>query len=183
MDYSKHSLHTELFSLLSSLFICKRTCCLFQMVHVEQRVCSYSSSWSVSQTVLSHCRSPRSNHRTHDTYFRLIIVNTKYSYLHSTLSYIKKWWMDGWIDGCVCAPSCPSLCDPMDCSPPGSFVHGIYQQRILEWVAISFSKGVSWPGDCTNTSCIFCIGGHIVYHWATWEAKRYDTSQLLADFP
>ena len=37
--------------------------------------------------------------------------------------------------------SCPTLCDPMDCSPPGSSVHGISQARILEWVAISFSRG------------------------------------------
>ena len=39
------------------------------------------------------------------------------------------------------AQSCPTLPDPMDCSPPGSYVHGILQARILEWVAISFSKG------------------------------------------
>ena len=43
------------------------------------------------------------------------------------------------------AQSCPTLtlCDPMDCSPPGSSVHGIFQARILEWVAISFSRGSS----------------------------------------
>ena len=41
--------------------------------------------------------------------------------------------------------SCPTLCDPMDCSPPGSSVHGISQARILKWVAISFSRGSSWP--------------------------------------
>ena len=39
------------------------------------------------------------------------------------------------------AQSCPTLCDPMDYSPPGSTVHGIFQARILEWVAIPFSKG------------------------------------------
>ena len=39
--------------------------------------------------------------------------------------------------------SCPTFCDPMDCSPPGSSVHGIFQARILEWVAISFSRGSS----------------------------------------
>ena len=41
------------------------------------------------------------------------------------------------------AQSCPTLCDPMDCSPPGSSIHGIFQARVLEWVAISFSKGSS----------------------------------------
>ena len=45
------------------------------------------------------------------------------------------------------AQSCPTLCDPMDCSPPGSSVHGIFQARVLEWVAISFSRGSSQPRD------------------------------------
>jgi len=40
------------------------------------------------------------------------------------------------------AQSCPTLCDPVDCSPPGSSVHGIFQARILQWVAISFSRGI-----------------------------------------
>ena len=43
--------------------------------------------------------------------------------------------------------SCPILCDPVDCSPPGSSVHGILQARILEWVAVSFSRGSSPPRD------------------------------------
>ena len=43
--------------------------------------------------------------------------------------------------------SCPTLCDPMDCSPPGSSVHGTFQARILEWVAISFSRGSSLPSE------------------------------------
>ena len=45
---------------------------------------------------------------------------------------------------CSVTKSCPTLCDPMDCSPPGSTVHGILQARILEWVAIPFSRGSSW---------------------------------------
>ena len=44
--------------------------------------------------------------------------------------------------------SCPTLCDPVDCSPPGSSVHGILQARILEWVAISFSRGSSQTRGC-----------------------------------
>ena len=42
---------------------------------------------------------------------------------------------------------CLTLCDPMDCSPPGSFIHGILQARILEWVAIPSSRGSSQPRD------------------------------------
>ena len=45
------------------------------------------------------------------------------------------------------AQSCPTLCDPMDCSPPGSSVHGILQARVLEWIAIPFSSGSSQPRD------------------------------------
>ena len=60
---------------------------------------------------------------------------------------------------------------PMDCSLPGSSVHGIYQARILEWVAISSSRGSSRPKDRTQVSCIFHIGRQILYRWATREAQ------------
>ena len=57
--------------------------------------------------------------------------------------------------------------NPMDCNLPGSSVHGISQARILGWVAMSFSRGSSWPRDRTRTSC---IGRWVPYHWATREA-------------
>ena len=50
--------------------------------------------------------------------------------------------------------SCLTPCDPMDCSLPGSSVHGILQARILEWVAMPSSRGSSWPRDLTWISCI-----------------------------
>ena len=56
--------------------------------------------------------------------------------------------------------SCPTLCDPMDCSPPGSSVHGILQARILEWVAIPFSRGSSQPRD-QNPGLLHCR--HVLY--------------------
>ena len=49
---------------------------------------------------------------------------------------------------------CLTLCDPMDCSPPGSSVCGILQARILEWIAILFSRGSFQPEDCTQVSCV-----------------------------
>ena len=52
------------------------------------------------------------------------------------------------------AQSCPTLCNPMDCSLPVSSVYGIFQARILEWVAISFSRGSSRPRDQTRVSRI-----------------------------
>ena len=54
----------------------------------------------------------------------------------------------------VAAQSCPSLCNPVDCGPPGSSVHGIPQARVLEWGAIPFSRGSSQPRDWTQISCI-----------------------------
>ena len=67
--------------------------------------------------------------------------------------------------------SCLILCEPMDCSLPGYSVHGILQARILEWVAISSSKGSSWPRDWTRVSCTSCTGRQVLYHWATREAQ------------
>ena len=52
------------------------------------------------------------------------------------------------------AQSCPTLCGPTDCSPPGSSLHGILQATILEWVAISFSRGSSRLRDQTRVSCV-----------------------------
>ena len=52
------------------------------------------------------------------------------------------------------AQSCPTLCDPMDCSPPSFSIHGIFQAGVLEWVAISFSRRSSRPRDQTQVSRI-----------------------------
>ena len=66
------------------------------------------------------------------------------------------------------AQSCPILCDPMDCSLPSSSVHGILQAIILEWVAISFSRGSSQPRDGTQ---VCRIAGRHFNLWATREAR------------
>ena len=62
------------------------------------------------------------------------------------------------------AQSCLTLCDPTDCGLPGSSVYEISQARILEWIAISFSRVSSQIRDRTHVSCIFCIGRQILYH-------------------
>ena len=62
--------------------------------------------------------------------------------------------------------SCLTLCDPMDCNPPGSFVHGILQARIPEWVAIPISGGSSWPRDWARVSS---IEGRFFTIWVTRE--------------
>ena len=63
---------------------------------------------------------------------------------------------------------------PMDYSSPGSSVRGILQERILEWAAISSSKGSSWPKDGTHVSC---TGRQILYHWVTWGENSIRSSK------
>ena len=60
--------------------------------------------------------------------------------------------------------SCLTVCDPMDCSPRGSSVHGILQARILEWVAMPSSRGSSQPRDRTCVSYDSCIGRRVLNH-------------------
>ena len=65
---------------------------------------------------------------------------------------------------CLVASSCLILCDPMDCRPPGSSVHGILQARTLEWVARPSSRGPSRLKDQTHVSCVSCITGRFFTH-------------------
>ena len=76
--------------------------------------------------------------------------------------------------------SCLTLCHPMDCSPPGSSVHGILQGRTLEWVAISFSRKSSWPRDRTQV-CLHCrwilyLLSHQGSPWKSWIMIKYEVN-------
>ena len=70
------------------------------------------------------------------------------------------------------AQSCSTLCNPMGCSPPGSFVHGILQARILEWFAIPFPRRSSWTRDQTRMHC-----RRILYHLSHWESDSVNICQ------
>ena len=73
----------------------------------------------------------------------------------------------GWLGVCLLAKSlqsCLTLCDPMGCSSPGSSVHEILQERILEWIVISSSRGSSQSKDWTPFSYVSCIGRRVLYH-------------------
>ena len=70
--------------------------------------------------------------------------------------------------------------DPMDCSLPGSSIHGIPQARVLEWVAILSFKGSSWPRDQTQVSCIV---GRLLTFWATREEKEVINGWSLSTIP
>ena len=87
---------------------------------------------------------------------------------------------------CVCvlvAQSCPTLWDPMDYSLPGSPVHGILQARILDWVAMPFSRGSSWPRDQTWVSW---TTGRFFTVWATrkpWTQEEKDSKPTAFGYP
>ena len=88
----------------------------------------------------------------------------------NNVSKVTQWWEPEAIPGlipkpvefhiyismCLVTQSCLTLCDPMDCSLPGSSVCGISQARILEWVAMPSPRGSSQPRDQTQVSCIAC---------------------------
>ena len=78
------------------------------------------------------------------------------------------WWVQS-VTEALCVLSHLRLCDPIDCSPPGSSIRAICQARILEWVAISHSRGSSWPRDRICVSWVSHIGrsppGKPSYRW------------------
>ena len=80
----------------------------------------------------------------------------------------EEWWswaQPMWV--CSVAQSCPTLCDPTDCSRPGSSVHGVFQARMLKWVAISSCRGYSSPRDWKCVSCVSCTDRWILYNFET----------------
>ena len=83
---------------------------------------------------------------------------------------------------CVCLVTklCPILCDPFDHSPPGSSLLGIFQARVLEWGAISSSRGSSQPKDQTR---VFCVDRWIFYSWVTWEVAYVNPKLLIYPSP
>ena len=107
-----------------------------------------------------------------------------------TIKVAPKTTRPAWVLNCF---SCVWLCNPMDGSLPGSSVHGILQTRILEWVAISSSRGSSQPWDQTWVSCVSCIGMWVVYHlhhlgsprlaWIPVQMKYDFCSESWLSFP
>jgi len=78
--------------------------------------------------------------------------------------------------------SCPTLCNPVNCSPPGSSVHGIFQPRMLEWVAMPFSTGSSQPRDRTQVSMSVALASRFFTTSATRETpyiKQITNKNLL----
>ena len=131
--------------------------------------CVTGIKWVLARNAAEH----PTVHRT-APHYRELMIQPQVNCVQVEKPWFRPWWLvkslktfymyslnpNGSV-GFICAKllSHVRLCDPMDCSPPGSSVHGILQARILEWVATLFSRGSSWP-DWTQVSC----GRWILYH-------------------
>ena len=103
-------------------------------------------------------------------------------FVHWTCSFLLFWYCHDYIPGLAqyeseseVAQSCPTLCDPMNCSLPGSSVHGTFQARVLEWIAISFSRGSSQPRDWTRVSRI------VDRHFTVWATREGQTNMRYTE--
>ena len=105
--------------------------------------------------ILLSMGSPRAGHDWATEHHHHVIKRISYRYKR--------------VSSCWVTKLCPILCDPVDCGWPGSIFHGIFQARILERVAISFTRGSSRPRDRAHVSC---IGRQTHYLWTTWEAPK-----------
>ena len=107
--------------------------------------------------------------------FNLLIGSTPDSACACGLCHFSRVWLFAipWTVTHHAPLLCLTLCNPMDCSPPRSSVHGILQAGILECVAMPSSKGSSWPRDWAHVSCISYIAGGFFSHWATWAAHPW----------
>ena len=92
-----------------------------------------------------------------DSLFKLLLLKRKHR--RKQWKYSHSWTMHAKL-----LQSRLTLCDPMVCSPPGSSIYGVFQARILEWVAMPLSRVSSQPKDWTHVSYISCIGKWVLYH-------------------
>ena len=110
---------------------------------------------------------------------RVFLISLSEYIICMILEFLRLLWSSGWLFlqlfHVLCSARLPQprpvLCDPMDCSPPGSLVHGILQTRILEWVAVPSSRGSSWPRDRTHVSYVSCIGVYALKNWLFSKAE------------
>ena len=112
--------------------------------------------WKQDETILSSSKITADGDCSHDIKRCLLLGRKAMTNLESKVESLV-------------AQSCPTLCDPVDYSLPGSSVHGIFQARVLEWVVISFSRGSSGPRDQTQVS-------HIVgRRFTVWAMTNLDS--------
>ena len=124
------------------------------------------------------------------SFIRIWDFRNFYSLLKALPPLLMKW---KWKVHVLVAQLCPTVCDPMVCGPPGYSVHGILQARILEWVAMPFSRGSSWSRDRAWVPCIasrfFTIWAVKEYHlvkrgrvwdWGSEQLVSFEKMKILA---
>ena len=129
-------------------------------IHISQ-----SSFFNCEPTVLSHWFYLKSKHTQKSLFPR---------------SFQSR-WENSSVLVTVLTQSCPTLCDPLDWSPPGSSVRRIFQARILEWVAIPYSRGSCPPRDWAHISWVSCIG--ITTSATPWCLQTNQQCQLTDRWP
>ena len=129
--------------------------CAWQLPH-RRYLCGHASFSCYPRPVLHRFRNvdSRGHFWNYQSYPTLMLTLRGPCFLKCIFQYLD-------------APSCLTLCDPRDWSPPGSSDHGIFQARILEWVAMASSRGSSPLRDQTFISCVSYIGRQILHHSAT----------------
>ena len=145
------------------------------MVHIKKKMTSLThkcGNWIVSADLIPDTSSLRAVVVT-DSQPRLQWSEALFLHFFLSICSLSQNIASSTIMG-VHAQLCPTLCNPVDCSPSGSSVLGIFQARILEGVAAASSKGSSQPRDRTLVSC---IGRWIFYHWATSEAQHHNCNE------
>ena len=168
----KRLTHQDIFSSSLSLLFLWCPMCIreptgpFPPLKVHSTVCTSSKA-------LLHCSlsaGPRSPQDSLHLDNRLVTYSATYPEHYPAQS--KCWIYTVW--ACSVAQSCPALSSPMDYSLPGFFVHVIFQARILEWVAIPYSRGSSQPRDWTHFSCVVYI---------TFKERKVRGASFLSSFP
>ena len=147
-------------------------------VHGVAKSRTWLSNWT-ERTLLGSCAASNKAHTFQtvpppQTLSIKARLSPQFPFFPRSSSILSRWWWGGFCLSLVRSPlravcmsiaqSCLTLCNPMDCSPPVSSVRGISQARILEWFAISFSKGSSPPRHETLVSWVSCIGRQVLYH-------------------
>ena len=112
--------------------------------------------WATVHGVAKSHTGLNSHSHTHSMeYFSLLFATRCFGFLSTSVKNVMGILIEVKV---LITQSCMTLCNPMDCSLPGSSVYGISQARTLEWIAISSSRGSSQPRDQTHVSCVSCIG-------------------------
>ena len=128
--------------------------------------------WPLPHILLPTDTSPSCAHKPHLFFQVLLLLDLSHSFFSFSaihhLSFL-------YLHACMCAELfqlCPTICDSMDCSPPGCSVHGILQARILEWVAMPSSRGSSYPMNQTHAGepASPALAGRFFITSTTWEA-------------